>query len=208
MASLLQDSGDVGEHGAPSPQRERIRHTAVRLFNRWGYEATSIKQLARALDMVPANLYNYYASKEDILFDVMHFQLTDLIEREARIVNDHEDPRARLHSLAYDLVLNDLRDPLAAFVGRHNLRGITGPRKKKISRMMGEIRGTWLEAITEGADRGVFEVTDPKLDALSLLTLCSSTASWYSSSGEYSADRVASRTAELVLNALCSKPIP
>lgn len=208
MARLLQDDKVGTEQNASSPQRERIRHTAVRLFNKRGYEATSVKQLAQDLDMAPANLYNYYEGKEAILYDVMQVQLTELIQREVRIIKDVADPRRRLHSLAYDIVLNDLRDPLAAFVGRHNLRGLTGARRKEISRMMAQVRSNWLDAITAGVENRFWVASDPKLDSLSLLTLCSSAATWFSSSGTYSADYVASRTADLVLNALGKPPSP
>jgi AcrR family transcriptional regulator len=196
------DKSVVSETGKAALQRDRIRRAAVRLFNRFGYEATSIKDLARVLKMVPANIYNYYPSKEDILFDVMEFQLSALLKREQQIMDTVDSPSERIRSLTYDLIERDLRDPLDAFVGRNGLQGLTRNRKKVISQKMGAIRAIWVRTITEGVELNEFHSSEPKLDALTLLTLCSSIATWFSPTGEYKAEQVASRTADLIIKAL------
>lgn len=194
-------SSGNGDHNSQG-QRDRIRRAAVRLFNQLGYEATSVKQLGQELGMAPANLYNYYTGKEDILFDVLKHQMQELIAREEKIVVEESDPVRRLWGLACDLVEHDLEEPQAAFVGRHGLQGLNGRRRREISSLMDRVRGIWIDVVSEGAALGRFAVEDPKLDTLTLLTLCSSVPSWYSPDGEYSAYRVAQRTADLVLSAL------
>jgi len=179
-----------------STQRNAIRKAAIRLFNSWGYEATSVKRIAQALNMAAANLYNYYASKEDLLFDIMRCQLQQVLARERRIVEDHQHPAERLRALASDLVMHDLSDPLDAFVGRHDLRGLTGAHRETITEMMGAVRSIWIATIAQGTSEEAFMKDDPKLAALVVLGLCSSVSSWYTPTGEYTSEQVANYAAE------------
>jgi AcrR family transcriptional regulator len=187
---------------AANRQRDRIRLAAVQLFTRQSYAGTSMKQLASELAMTPANLYNYYASKEAILFEVLSHELASLLERDHAIVDEYDDPAERMRALAYDLVVEDLENPKAAFVGRHGVNGLTEEGRTEIARLMGQVRKIWTTTIQEGVTRGAFDVENVRLSALLALTMCSSTASWYSSAGDMSPEQVAEHTAEAVLRML------
>ncbi|WP_167762138.1 TetR/AcrR family transcriptional regulator [Blastococcus sp. CT_GayMR20] len=197
-------SEDPAANGASAAfrQRDRIRLAAVQLFTRQSYAGTSMKQLASELGMTPANLYNYYASKEAILFEVLSYELESLLRREHAIVDKYDDPSERMGALAYDLVVEDLKNPKAAFVGRHGVNGLTEEGRTEIARLMSQVRTIWITTIDDGVARGVFDVEDVRLSALSALTLCSSTASWYSSAGNMSPEQVADHTAAVVLRIL------
>jgi TetR/AcrR family transcriptional regulator, cholesterol catabolism regulator len=189
-----------------SVQRQRIRVAAVQLFTRQGFAGTSMKDLARALEIAPANIYNYYPNKEAILLDVLSYQLLALAGREQAILERQLSPADTLRELAYDLVVNDLNDPLAAFVGIQGVRGLSKENSNYISRLMADIRATWVAVINDGASSGAFPVRDPKLCALSTLTLCSSVSTWYQPGGKYSPSYVAEGVAEMVLRMVGCTP--
>lgn len=196
----------------PSPdgsgaQRDRIRLAAVRLFARYGYAGTSMKRLAAELKMVPANLYNYYSNKEAILFDVLSDQLRHLLERDRAVLAGSANPAECLRALAYDLVIEDLRNPLAAFVGQQGVSGLTRVNREQISRMMGEIRELWAGTVRDGVARDLFVAPDPKLSALTILTLCSSTSTWFKPRRGFTPEEVAEYTATCALRILeCTDP--
>jgi AcrR family transcriptional regulator len=185
-------------------QKERIRFAAVQLFTRQGFAGTSMKQLAQALQTVPANLYNYFPNKEAILLDVLEHQLLAMRERDLAILARDAEPAELLRCLVRDLVVNDLSDPLAAFVGIQGVRGLSDENLTYVSGLMGEIRASWAGLISRGVRQGVFAVADPKLVALSILTLCSSVSTWYRPGGEYTAAYVADSIAEMALRMAAS----
>ena len=50
--------------------RESIQRTALRLFEKQGYEETTIEQIAGAVEISPSTFFNYFPTKEDVvLFD-------------------------------------------------------------------------------------------------------------------------------------------
>jgi AcrR family transcriptional regulator len=50
--------------------RESIQRTALRLFEKQGYEETTIEQIAAAVEISPSTFFNYFPNKEDVvLFD-------------------------------------------------------------------------------------------------------------------------------------------
>ena len=48
-------------------RKEQIQSTAVRLFRTRGYNAVSMRDIAQALDMKAASLYNHIGSKQEVL---------------------------------------------------------------------------------------------------------------------------------------------
>lgn len=47
--------------------KQEILETALDLFSRQGYEATSIAQIAEAVGIRKASMYSHFASKQEIL---------------------------------------------------------------------------------------------------------------------------------------------
>ena len=62
-----------------SDKRNALLGVAARLFARDGFDRTSIADIAAAAQVSKALLYHYYASKDAVLFDIIHTHLTDLV---------------------------------------------------------------------------------------------------------------------------------
>jgi AcrR family transcriptional regulator len=97
---------DAGAARAASRRGERqergrfeILEAAAPLFAMHGYHGMSMRDLARATGMSLANLYNYFAAKEDLAFALQTRAFETLIDSAEEAIAGVTDPRARLHAL-------------------------------------------------------------------------------------------------------------
>ena len=72
--------------------RDEILNVALELFSVNGYEATSISQLADAVGIRQASLYSHFASKQEILDDVVALVLEGYEEHSIFADADWDDP--------------------------------------------------------------------------------------------------------------------
>jgi TetR/AcrR family transcriptional regulator, cholesterol catabolism regulator len=79
--------------------RREILRTAARLFQQQGYDATSMNDVAAALRLSKGGLYHHFASKDEILFDLMDHAMDITQERVINPVRDIADPEQRLRTL-------------------------------------------------------------------------------------------------------------
>jgi AcrR family transcriptional regulator len=59
-------------------KRRLILDQAARLFANEGFDRTSVSSVAKACAISKANVYHYYASKDEILFDILDAHLSGL----------------------------------------------------------------------------------------------------------------------------------
>jgi AcrR family transcriptional regulator len=79
--------------------RQDILHTAARLFQQQGYDATSMNDVAAALKLSKGGLYHHFQSKDEILFNLMNHALDVTQERVIDAVQDIADPEERLRTV-------------------------------------------------------------------------------------------------------------
>ncbi|PWI43848.1 TetR family transcriptional regulator [Streptomyces sp. ICBB 8177] len=65
--------------------RQAIRHAAYRLFERQGYDATTVEQIAAAAEVSPSTFFRYFPTKEDVVLTDEYDPLMEaaLLERPA-----------------------------------------------------------------------------------------------------------------------------
>src|SRR5262249_4657684 len=67
MATSARSSGGLRER-KKLKTRNAIQREAMRLFHEQGYEETTIEQIAEAVEISPSTFFNYFRTKEDVVF--------------------------------------------------------------------------------------------------------------------------------------------
>lgn len=80
-------------------RREAIVEEAARLFAERGFLGASIADLAEACGSSKSLVYHYYASKEDILYDVMHSHVKALLDAAEQVAASNAEPSQKLRAL-------------------------------------------------------------------------------------------------------------
>ncbi len=70
------------------------------LFWENGYDGTSMKDIAHSCGFEPGNIYNYFKSKEELLYEVLREEMTRAVSAAKHLETDSDStPTERLRSL-------------------------------------------------------------------------------------------------------------
>jgi AcrR family transcriptional regulator len=192
---------DMIESGA---RRREIDEVASQLFHANGYAATSVRDIARALDIQGASLYAHVASKEDVLWAIVDGVAT-AFERaadDAVAATAASDPIDRLAALVEAHVEAVTADPERASVFVTEWRHLSADRRAAIATRRDAYEARLRGLIADGTATGAFRAADPALAATFLLTALNGIATWYRPDGRLTADRIADHYVDLALRAL------
>ena len=79
----------------PPLNKEKLVETAIKLFSSKGYEATSVRDIAAAMDMTVYNIYHYFGSKEGLLRAILKHHAQLLLDRLREVASHDMDPLER-----------------------------------------------------------------------------------------------------------------
>ena len=189
-------------------RRREIDQVASQLFHVNGYAATSVRDLAKALDMQAASLYAHVASKDDVLWSIVDRAAGDF-ERAAdrALAETHTgDAVERLAALVEAHVEVVTADPQRSSVFVTEWRHLAPGRRASIADRRDAYEARFRSAVEDGVAVGAFAATDPALAATFLLTALNGIATWYRPDGRLSPDRIADHYVELALRSLSEDP--
>ena len=184
-------------------RRRAIEDVASELFRTHGYAATSVRDIARALDIQGPSLYAHVSSKEDVLWAIVD-RAASRFEAAAQMATEQapRDPSAALAALvrAHVRVITDDVGTAGVFV--HEWRALTGERRAGILVRRDAYEARFRDLVTDGIATGDFELTDPAIATKAILGSLNAISTWYAPDGRLPAGRVADHLVDLVLRML------
>jgi AcrR family transcriptional regulator len=182
---------------------QQIEEAASLLFRARGYAATSVRDIARSIDLQGGSLYAHVASKEDLLWAIVG-RAADRFQAVVRPIAEDtsrsaaERLRAMVHAHAR-VVTDDLGN---ATVFLHEWRFLGDTRRAETAQRRDDYELLFRRVLTEGRDAGEFETDDPKLAATLILSALNGIAGWYRSDGPLTPETIATHYAASFTRAL------
>jgi AcrR family transcriptional regulator len=185
-------------------RRREIDEVASGLFHANGYAATSVRDIARALDIQGASLYAHVASKEDLLWSIVDGAATAFEAAAERALADtaSDDPVEYLAAIVEAHVEVVTADPERASVFVTEWRHLSSERREWIRTRRDAYEARVRDLVAAGQAVGAFAPVDPALASTFLLTALNGIATWYRPDGRLSADRIADHYVDLALRSL------
>jgi AcrR family transcriptional regulator len=187
---------------SPTAGADRVRRAAVTLFRERGYHGTSMRTLSGRLHVEAPSLYYHFASKQDILFDILDRTLDDLLTGLGRAVAACEDPEGQLRAGVRFHVLFHTHRRAEAFLSHSELRSLTPANLRRIIAKRDQYEQVFRDVVAAGVKAGVFEVSDTKLTVIAILTMCTSVATWFSEGGRLDAHAIVDCYTEMILRSV------
>lgn len=182
-------------------RRAEIVSAAGRLFSEAGYHVTSMRDLARAVNLQGGSLYAHIESKEDVLWEIVN-AAADLFLAGAAAVSEELPPAERLARLIDAHLSVMAREIRHATVFFHEWRFLSPERRAQVQSRRDEYESYFMRVIQEGAERGVFQIESPRLATLFVLSALNWTYQWYDPAGKLAPDELARQYTGMILNAL------
>ena len=188
---------------APS-RRRRIEDVASALFRERGFAATSVRDIARALDVQGASLYAHVTSKEEVLWAIVDRAAArfEAAADEAERGTAEDGEAERLAALVRAHVVVITSDPSEASVFVREWRALGPERRVVISERRDAYERRFRGVIDDGMATGEFALMDSAIAAAFLLAALNGLATWYLPSGRLSPGRIADHFVDLSVRAL------
>jgi AcrR family transcriptional regulator len=183
-------------------RRQQIEEAASTLFRERGYAATSVRDIAQALDMQGGSLYAHVASKEDVLWSIVTRAADRFYAEVGPIAASGLPASLRLRAMirAHVAVVTGIQGDATVFL--HEWRFLSTERRQQMSARRDAYEALFRQAIAEGIDEGLFEAVDPDLTAMAILSALNGIATWYSPDGPLTPTEIADQHADFCLRAL------
>jgi AcrR family transcriptional regulator len=186
----------------------------VRLFRAKGFEATTTRELAAAVGIESASLYNHFGSKQDLLADLLISVMEELVAslRSALDAAADGDPADQLRAIVRVWVVfhDDHLD--AASISDTERRALRPADRRQVLELREEVAEIVRDVIRRGSEYGQFEVDDTSIAALAVMSICARVATWYRPNGRLQlakiADLLADAAVRLVAAAVPSRGSP
>jgi TetR/AcrR family transcriptional regulator, cholesterol catabolism regulator len=191
MGPILYFLGHVTKKKVSAAVDGRFLEVAARLFKQRGFEATTVREIARAAGMLPGSLHYRYPTKDSLLLALMRRGVEADMACMRAAIADSRDPVERLH-LALRARVRFLLSKDSASVVLFDWRSLKGHAREEMIRLRDAYEAFWIGLINEAAGAGRLRPgLDLKLLRLLVFGAVNWVALWYSPRGERSPDEIA-----------------
>jgi AcrR family transcriptional regulator len=180
-------------------RRDALIRAAARLFNRQGYQGTSVRDIAAATGMQSGSPFYHFASKHDLLYEATMQGLALSYAELETIWSGPGTVPERFRALVRTHLAQLLgTDPAVAAMIVAEWRWLEGEHRARVIAMRDRFEQLWQQALDALVAAGLAPRAD-RITRMFFLGALHSVPQWYRSGGALSVAQVADRLADLVL---------
>jgi AcrR family transcriptional regulator len=181
--------------------KEAILAAAVAEFARRGYGATSMRDIAGLVPCSPANIYNFFPSKEALLLAVLRRtaerlrgEVTGALDQAGAAAPDVRLATAVAAHVRFHCTFRDESSIAAA-----ELRSLSAADRTIYVGQRDEYEALFRAIVTAGVDDGSFATPHPREATRAILAMATAVATWYDPEQALTSDEIAAIYADLAL---------
>jgi len=175
---------------------------AETLFSQKGYLATSVRDLATALNIEAASLYSHVKSKEDLLWAIADRSANEFFERVKPISDKDMETKSKLTAMiiAHVQVITDNLEASAVFF--REWRHLSEPRLSEYAAKRSDYERMFRKTVRDGLEEGIFKTYDDGFSTRTILSAINWTHTWYRPDGDLTPTQIGENLANFLLNGL------
>lgn len=186
--------------GTQIKPRERILRIAAGLFREHGYRRTTVRQIAEAVGIRSGSLFHHFASKDEMLMEVMREAAVSVCTRAEEIAGRSSPFVERLRALVALELDCIVGDTLADFHAVLNVewKEAPGSARRELTMFRHRYKHAWKQVLEGCAGDGLLRF-EPGITARIVHGALGGSMLWFRKTGQYRADEYASIVTALVL---------
>lgn len=186
-------------------RKTQIIETAAQLFSERGYHATSVRDIAAALDLQGGSLYAHIQSKEEVLWLIVERAAEQFFNAIRPLVASDIPPDEKLRRAVHAHIRVITDDLAAATVYFHEWRFLDEDHRNTFLEQRREYENLWRQMVREAMEAGVLrDDEEPKYMTLLILSAMNWLYHWYRPDGPLSPEEIAERFWRMLLEGLRS----
>jgi len=189
----------------PATRKDQILDVAERLFSERGYHATTIREIARELEIEGGSLYSHISGKQDLLYQIVLRGSTQFLRAAQATLAEGGPARHQLLRFMRRHLAIVAESAPRAIVHFHEWRHLAAEHQAEIRARRDEYERILRQIICAGVASGEFTAADERLVGLHVLSLLNWTYQWYAPGGTWSADDLAQQFFDLLMRGLGSR---
>ena len=144
-------------------RKEEIRNAAAKLFGEKGFTASSVRDIANAVGLGAASLYNHMESKDELLRAICFRCAEAFSDGMKKIDASNQNPVQKIESLIRLHVEIALKDKSSVTVFNDEWKHLSEIHLYSFLQMRRNYESTYLRIINEGIEQKLLEPNDPYL---------------------------------------------
>jgi AcrR family transcriptional regulator len=191
---------------ARDEKRDAVLRTAVQLFLDQGYHRATLTEVAERLNITKPALYNYFRSKEEILFEcwALGQERVDGFIAEINAAGASSG-LAKLRKLVHAYA-ETMTDDYGASLVRFDPRDLSEKNSSIVRAAKRSIDRTFRKYIADGIADGSIKPCDPKMTAFAIAGSLNWIGHWFRPGGTMSAEAIAEQFAGQLTEGLAAGP--
>jgi AcrR family transcriptional regulator len=187
-------------------RREELLDLAATMMAKRGLRGTTVRDIADAAGILSGSLYHHFASKEEMVDEVLRGFLDWLFARYQQIIDTEPNPLDRLKGLfmaSFEAI--EHRHAQVVIYQDEAKRLLSQPRFAYLEARNREQRKIWVDVLTQGIEEGYFR---PDVDVDLVYRFIRDTTwvsvQWYQPGGPLTAEEVGRQYLSIVLGGIAT----
>jgi AcrR family transcriptional regulator len=203
--AATQGPGASAVTDRPSP-RDAIFAAATHLFSERGYNGTSMRDIAKAVGILPGSLYAHISSKDDVLLEIIEGGVDRFNAAVDALEAREHSPGPALREAIREHLRIVADDPERTQVVFHQWRFLGEDNRARLLGKRERYADFFMRTLTTGIEQGVFNARlDPKIAVLTVLGALNWAPEWFSPVGPASPTEVADKITESLMGGLLAR---
>jgi TetR/AcrR family transcriptional regulator, cholesterol catabolism regulator len=205
-----------------SVNRDDILLAAADVLQRNGYEATTMKDIAAAVNLTAASLYHHFRNKDALLLAVLEAGLEQVIRQIEPIIQSTQPSDEKLRRMIHQHIVSLTQNTAVGAAMVFEIRSLMGvkslpnsagiadkqadaefiTRRDAFFARRDQFENLFRQVIREGIDNGAFRKVDVAIFTKTILGAHNWVGVWYKPNGRLNGQQIADMMADSFLRAL------